>query len=273
LAGADPLKTWSDDDPDMFLEYDREAEENRSYLWLDQDMIKDPDDGDIDFGRNTQDFFAELPPGEAFKVRCIHDREGHTEQVIIEEAEAVKAVEKWLENDDFASALYAEGVYQAGQSHGNRVEVQLDTRAGIIITCTEYPNQYNDADSFFISLVSVNEIEIASEEDFLGDEYTLSLPRHEIETLIDHRYFDELVEEYELKENNGWYQIRFDQAHDEGVDLDDWLEHCMEDPDVYYRAYAVGALEGQGDDWKDQITAFYEDLRNQRDQVLAQEDE
>ena len=198
-----------------------------------------------------------------------YNRDGHTEPIIMEESKTLDTVEKWLCENTFSEALKKEGAIRYSQSFGNSVEVQVDTRDGNIIHTTEYPNQYGDSDSFFITLASTPEVDIEPCEEFLGDDWRLELTADQIKTIIlgggDDEDFEEFLEYAEVeKEENGKYNISFNDAQSQGVDLEAWFDNLS---DTTYEdavsGYLDWMLEDAGNDWMESVREYYNNLRRE----------
>ena len=93
------------------------------------------------------------------KVRNIYDREGHTEQEIMTQAEIEKTVNKWLEENSFADLLRENGIFRESQSFGNANEIVIDTRDGAISHHYSIQNQMSADCPFYITLVRLAELD------------------------------------------------------------------------------------------------------------------
>jgi hypothetical protein len=51
---------WDGNDPDAAIEYDNDMERNGGYRWADHDDIAEPSEKLINWGYNTQKFFAAM---------------------------------------------------------------------------------------------------------------------------------------------------------------------------------------------------------------------
>ena len=198
-----------------------------------------------------------------YTCKNIHDRDGHSKEEIMSPIELKKAIEKWLENNSFQSALKEEGVWMFDQTYGRSVYVEIDTRSGEITTGTTTPNQYGNSDSFFITLASRSLFE-EDNDDILGDDDRLIVSEELFDEWIDHSccYVDDEDYKQEQRNENGTFTVIFRDFNDSAesyvefwserissfADWDSRIE-CCED---YY-------LENVGDDWEEKVDEFYND--------------
>ena len=208
---------------------------------------------------------------ESLKVRDIYDSEGHTECVIMEESEIKKAVEKWLENNSFSDLLKKEGVFRYSQSFGNRVEVEIDTRTGEISSHLQEQNQGRFSDSFYLTLVSTQEIEKDESNVCEGDDMIVEIAPEQI--IANAKLFscsitdiEDIESELESEKlENGKYKMSW-WGNQDNIDAEDFVTHFMQDDwSEWLDNYANYMLEDVGSDWEEKVTEHYSQIRDLQD--------
>jgi len=89
------------------------------------------------------------------KVRDIYDIEGNTEQEVMTQDEITQIVSDFDETGEMMDLLTTEGLFQEGQSFGDRCELEIDTRNGEISAHTAVQNSLRFSELFFIQLVKI----------------------------------------------------------------------------------------------------------------------
>jgi len=203
---------------------------------------------------------------ENFKVREIHDREGHTEQVIMEESEIIAAVEKCEKENSVQELLKKEGIFRNGQSFGTRVSLEIDTRSGKIITCTTPQNQSSPVDPFFIELVGFTAHDFEDSLMCNGDDMVVEVTEQFIientDIIIDAEDIENYLETEKL--DSGKYKISWWDNQDY-IDCEDFINNWMdEDYEEWVEDYENYLLEDVYINLN-AITEYYQQLRDIRE--------
>jgi len=212
---------------------------------------------------------------ENFTMTNIHDNDGYSERTIMEESEITLAVETWLKENSFEDAIMKEGIFMTGQSFGNLVAVQIDTRDGAISGTTLYQNQYNNHDSFMVNLISVPEIQADDSEICDGDEMFVEITEKKFLEVLD-------AEDLEYSLDNGrvirtekgllrfsWWEISTEVEISAETFVEDFMK---QDWAEWKENYARWSMEGLREEWVDNIEEYYRILRDQREQKKIEEE-
>ena len=204
---------------------------------------------------------------EQFLVKNIHDNDGHTERTIMEESEITLAVETWLKENSFEETMIKEGVFMTGQSFGNRVAVQIDTRDGAISGTTLYQNQYNNYDSFMVDLISIPELQAYDSDICEGDEMFVEITEEKFLEVLDTFDLESSLENGRVvKTDDGllrfsWWEISTEVE----ISAEDFVEIFMGQVwSEWKENYAHWSMENIGNGWVDHIEEYYTELRNNR---------
>lgn len=203
---------------------------------------------------------------ENFKVRNIHDRDGHTEQAVLEEKEILEEIEKWLEKNSIIETLKKESIFRHSQTFGIEIGIEIDTRNGEIKTFTHYPNQYNDSDSFFIELISIQRYEFSEHTMCEGNDMEATVSE---QFIIDHINYINNVEDIEHltyeKTEDGKYRITWWNNYD--IDCEDFIRNWLkENYKEWVENYKDWLLEDITTDYS-KVTEYYQNLRDVRQEV------
>jgi len=202
---------------------------------------------------------------ENLTVTALHDRDGHSRTTIMEESEIIKAVESWLENNSFEQVLKEKGIYRWSQSYGNYNEIVVDARTGEISHNYSQQNTYGSNDSFFITLVSIQEQD--KDDDYIceGAEMVVEATEQEI---IDATEFQNNIDELEVEKlENGKYRIDWWENKDYieaekfvqkliGEEWEDWVDN--------YTDYLLEDIE-LVNTWQEQVEEYYNITREIND--------
>ena len=206
---------------------------------------------------------------ENFTMTNIHDNDGYSERTIMEESEIMTAVETWLKENSFQDAIINEGAFMTGQSFGNRVGIEINTRDGEISGSTSYQNQYNNDDSFKISLVSIQELQADDADICEGDEMAVEITKEKFLTVLDEFDLEDLLERKLIKETETgmlkmtWWNILSEVE----ISAEIFVEKLMgQEWETWKEDYARWSMEDIGSNWEDEITEYYRNLREQREQ-------
>ena len=210
---------------------------------------------------------------ENFTIKNIHD-DGYSER-IMEESEITLAVETWLKEASFQDTIIKEGAFMTGQSFGNRVCVEIDTRDGNISGTTSSQNQYNNDDSFKIALVSIPELQADDADVCEGDEMAVEITEKKFLEVLD-------AEDLEYSLDNGrvirtekgllrfsWWEISTEVEISAETFVEDFMK---QDWAEWKENYARWSMEGLREGWVDNIEEYYRILRDQREQKKIEEE-
>ena len=202
---------------------------------------------------------------ENFTMTNIHD-DGYSER-IMEESEITLAVETWLKEASFQDTIIKEGTFMTGQSFGNLVAVQIDTRDGAISGTTLYQNQYNNHDSFMVNLISVPEIQADDADICEGNEMFVEITKEKFLEVLDTFDLEYSLENGRVvKTDDGllrfsWWEISTEVE----ISAEDFVEIFMGQVwSEWKENYAHWSMENIGNGWVDHIEEYYTELRNNR---------
>jgi hypothetical protein len=193
----------------------------------------------------------------------------------MEESEITLAVETWLKETSFQDTIIKEGTFMTGQSFGNLVAVQIDTRDGAISGTTLYQNQYNNHDSFMVNLISVPEIQADDADICEGNEMFVEITKEKFLEVLETFDLEYSLENGRVvKTDDGllrfsWWEISTEVE----ISAETFVENFMEqDWEEWKENYARWSMEDLGKNWEDNVTEYYRGLREQREQEKIEEE-
>jgi len=212
---------------------------------------------------------------ENFTMTNIYDNDGYSERTIMEESEITLAVETWLKEASFQDTIIKEGAFMTGQSFGNRVCVEIDTRDGEISGSTSSQSQYNNDDSFKIALVSIQELQGDDADICEGNEMAVEITKEKFLTVLDEFDLEDLLERKLIKETETgmlkmtWWNILSEVE----ISAEIYVEELMgQEWETWKEDYARWSMEDIGSNWEDEITEYYRNLWEQREQEKIEEE-
>lgn len=203
---------------------------------------------------------------ENLKVQNLYDREGTSEQTIPEEKEMIKIVESWGDGNDFKALLKKEGIFRNSQTFGNKVELELDTRNNEISAYTQVQNNTRFSESFFIPLVSFEEIDFSDHQCCEGDDMIAEVSGEFLIENIDAINNVDDIEEYLETEKleNGNYKISW-WGNEEYVEAEEFVEKFMNEKwSDWTETYENWLLEDVTINYS-AITEYYQEIRDNQD--------
>jgi hypothetical protein len=201
---------------------------------------------------------------ENLTVKELHDRDGHSETIILDESEILKLVENWLKENNFADLMKNEGIFRQSQSYGNRVDVYIDARSGKIDVRTTEQNTISSLEPFFITLASHDEVDEDAQCICDGADMTVEATGSEIM-----KAFEMELEDLELeKVDIGKYKICWWDNQDyitaesfvEKLMNEDWSEWVDN-----YADYLLEDIENQNPSWHENVKDYYNLLRDEKE--------
>ena len=152
---------------------------------------------------------------KVFEVGCIHDREGYTKVEIMTQQEIEKKIEEW-EIDNSLEDLFSEtSILRTSQTYGIIHSVVIDVRGGEISIKEDTPNQYNNSDSFFITLCEQSELDDNDHDICEGDLMEIEISTKDLRKIFinsggtgfSHYEFKELMENLEYEKSGNKIKI------------------------------------------------------------------